>query len=159
MTVEEKACCLRIMDHYGAENQEAMTIGECADLIVALRHKARGRATADDVIDEIADVIIMTQQLSFIYGQSKVDNKIKEKLDRQLERIRNEKPQPKADVVSVVRCRDCKHFYKPPLIETCDYVSYCEYCDNWTGTNDYCSKGERREASKVKPQHVSLEAD
>lgn len=152
MTVEEKACCLRLMDHYGAENQEAMTIGECAELIVALRHKARGRATADDVIDEIADVIIMTQQLSFIYGQSKVDNKIKEKLDRQLERIRNEKPQPKADVVSVVRCRDCKFF---------DDGKYCRCTrlDMWTHEKDYCSKGERRAASKVKPRRIPWEAD
>lgn len=91
MTVEEKACCLRIVNHYGVTNQELKTIEECAELISALLHKARGRATVDEVVDEIADVMIMTQQLSFIYGQRKVDNRIKEKLDRQIERIRNER--------------------------------------------------------------------
>ena len=91
MTVEEKACCLRIVDHYGVTNQELKTIEECAELISALMHNARGRATADDIIDEIADVMIMTQQLSIIYGQRKVDNRIREKLDRQLDRIRNER--------------------------------------------------------------------
>lgn len=91
MTVEEKACCLRIVDHYGVVNQELKTIEECAELISALMHKAKGSATADDVIDEIADVMIMTQQLSIVYGQRKVENRINEKLDRQLERIRNER--------------------------------------------------------------------
>ena len=92
MTVEDKNCCLRIVNHYGVENQEGMMIEECSELITALRHKARGRATADDIIDELADVMIMAQQLSIIYGQRKVENRINEKLDRQIERIGAEKP-------------------------------------------------------------------
>ena len=78
---------LRLLNHYGVESQELMTIGECAELIVALRHKARKRATADEVIDEIADVIVMTQQLRIAYGAKNVDNRIAEKLARQLKRI------------------------------------------------------------------------
>ena len=139
MTVEEKRRCLLLVNHYGIETQEKMAIGECAELIVALRHKARGRATNDDVIDEIADVIIMTQQLSFIYGQRNVDNRITEKLDRQIERIKNEKPKTQPDVVKVIRCRDCK-FY--------DDGKYCccTRLDMWTHEKDYCSRAERREA-------------
>lgn len=92
MTVEEKACCLRIVDHYGVENQEGMMIEECSELITALRHKARGRASADDIIDELADVMIMAQQLAIVYGQRKVENRIIDKLQRQIERIGKEKP-------------------------------------------------------------------
>lgn len=87
----DSAVYLRLLNHYGVESQELMTIGECAELIVALRHKARKRATVDEVVDEIADVIVMTQQLRIAYGAKKVDSKIAEKLARQLDRIRNER--------------------------------------------------------------------
>ena len=78
---------LRILTHYGIDPQEGMTIEECAELIAALRHKARGRAEEDEVIEELADVIIMTQQLRIAYGANKVDNMIAAKLDRQIKRI------------------------------------------------------------------------
>ena len=50
--------------------------------------------------------------------------------------------QPTADVVEVVRCKDCKH------IETTEYGGYC--CLKKTGVayNDYCSYGERSENGK-----------
>ena len=47
---------------------------------------------------------------------------------------------PTADVVEVVRCKDCKHY------EPCTAVSYCNlYEDVTTEPNAYCSYGERRE--------------
>ena len=69
--------------------------------------------------------------------------------------------QPDSDVVPVVRCRDCKHFCKSQVLAKCnlEYIAHCERCDIWTGTNDYCSSGERREASKVKPRRIPWEAD
>lgn len=69
--------------------------------------------------------------------------------------------QPEADVVPVVRCRDCKHFCKSQVLakSNLEYIAYCERCDIWTGTEDYCSSGERREASKVKPRRIPWEAD
>ncbi len=44
---------------------------------------------------------------------------------------------PAADVVSVVRCRDCR-FWKKDL-------HYCEYFDFCITVNDFCSYGERRD--------------
>lgn len=87
----DSAVYLRLLNHYGVVSQEGMTIEECAELITALHHKTRGREAAEEVIEELADVIIMTQQLRIAYGARKVDSKISEKLDRQLERIRNER--------------------------------------------------------------------
>lgn len=85
--------CWHILNHYGVKNQEEMMIEECAELIVALRHEARGRAELDEVIEELADVLIMAQQLRIAYGYERVDAKIAEKLKRQLKRIEG-----KADV-------------------------------------------------------------
>lgn len=44
---------------------------------------------------------------------------------------------PAADVVPVVRCRDCREFAKTS--------HWCESFDNPTGEDDFCSYGERRE--------------
>jgi hypothetical protein len=62
--------------------------------------------------------------------------KVKDNIKQCIER------QPTADVVEVVRCRDCKH------IETTEYGGYC--CLKKTGVayNDYCSYGERNENGK-----------
>lgn len=54
---------------------------------------------------------------------------------------------PTADVVEVVRCKDCKYgelkSYAPP---SCRY--YCKYSALYHAKNFYCSMGERREGDK-----------
>lgn len=60
---------------------------------------------------------------------------------------------PTADVVEVVRCKDCKHWVKggyDPIISrdfgscTCEYWEHpSEYYE--TSGNDYCSHGERKD--------------
>lgn len=69
--------------------------------------------------------------------------------------------QPEADVAPVVRCRDCKHFCECELLQgsKMDYISYCQRRDFFTKTTDFCSFGERRAASKVKPRRIPWEAD
>ena len=44
---------------------------------------------------------------------------------------------PAADVVQVVRCKDCKHRY---------HDSWCEYVDD--DDNFYCARGERKEGQE-----------
>lgn len=46
---------------------------------------------------------------------------------------------PVADIVEVVRCKDCKY------IETTEYGGYCCANDEGVAYNDYCGYGERRE--------------
>ena len=41
---------------------------------------------------------------------------------------------PTADVVEVVRCKDCKYFSE---FQYCGVLGFCE-------PNEYCSRGERR---------------
>lgn len=51
--------------------------------------------------------------------------------------------QPIADVVPVVRCKDCKHFNIDVLgLNWCDAHSYDELIE--CKENDYCNYGERR---------------
>lgn len=58
---------------FGAESQKAMAIEECAELINALSKEKRGRVSDEDVITEIADVMIMCEQLAEILGHSSID--------------------------------------------------------------------------------------
>lgn len=52
-----------------------------------------------------------------------------------------------ADLVEVVRCKDCKHVeiqdYAPPSYRYC-----CKYSALYHAKNFYCSMGERREDDK-----------
>ena len=49
-----------------------------------------------------------------------------------------------ADMVEVVRCKDCKHWGTECAGET-DRIKECEYAHYMTGANGYCVYGERRE--------------
>ena len=47
---------------------------------------------------------------------------------------------PSADVVEVVRCKDCKHhIYEEPNMVYCPYATASWVSDNW-----FCADGERR---------------
>jgi hypothetical protein len=52
---------------------------------------------------------------------------------------------PAADVVEVVRCKDCEHYKQNPWNKETDMLCQC-YSD-WHSTepNDFCSYGERKE--------------
>lgn len=67
-------------------------------------------------------------------------NEIVKHYKNSIDRIINE--QPAADVVEVVRCKDCMHF--------CEIIGVTSYCSNRYGLNgkihcdDFCSYGERK---------------
>ena len=48
---------------------------------------------------------------------------------------------PAADVVEVVRCKDCKHWHEDDDIGHCDNP---DGLDNYAEPNDFCSYGERK---------------
>lgn len=59
------------IDTYGLEHQVDMAIEEMAELMQALlRMRRPGRGKLCDVLDEMADVQIMLDQLRIIYGQT-----------------------------------------------------------------------------------------
>lgn len=51
------------------------------------------------------------------------------------------KEHPTADVVPVVRCKDCKHSF---FIKSCSKYECKKGCGALKFSNDYCSYGERR---------------
>lgn len=83
-----------IADHYGLEPQMRMCQEECAELIQAINkyfRKGEDDEEAMQVAEEMADVIIMCQQLQYLLDCSEVVQEIAdEKLNRQIERIENE---------------------------------------------------------------------
>ncbi len=51
------------MQKWGVESQLDMAIEECSELIVAIQHKRRNRVKWDSVIEELADVSLVVDQL------------------------------------------------------------------------------------------------
>lgn len=79
--------CKLAIETFGTENQINMAIEEMAELIVALNHWRRGRASKDDVIEEIADCYIMTCQLCHIVTDDEHPYAVKEKVYEKLEKL------------------------------------------------------------------------
>ena len=101
MTTEQKI--QYIADHYGYEPQSRQLIEELSELIQAVcKHnrafggkqlsESRECPEKDAIIEEMADVTIMMCQLQHILGIGNLDldSKIEQKLNRQIERIKNE---------------------------------------------------------------------
>ena len=100
MTTEQKI--QYIADHYGYEPQSRQLIEEMAELTVALNKAWRKTFDTVDkipnmddeerIVEEIADVEIMITQIEYLLGISSMElnNMIEQKLNRQLERIKNE---------------------------------------------------------------------
>lgn len=83
---------LFIIDTYGTQPQVDMALEETAELQKALlKHRRKpSKETRIDIIDEIADVQIMLEQLKIIYSCSKdVEERVDFKINRQIERIMN----------------------------------------------------------------------
>lgn len=91
-----------IADHYGFIKQSMMMIEECSELQKAICkwHRKRGdslRLESSDcdertaIIDELADVIIMAKQITYLLSaEDEVSEQIEFKLDRQLRRMEEE---------------------------------------------------------------------
>lgn len=94
--------CHNIADHYGFKKQSMMMIEECSELQKAickwhrecgdsLRSESSDCQERTDIIDELADVIIMAKQLSYLLSaEDEVSEQIEFKLDRQLRRMEEE---------------------------------------------------------------------
>lgn len=82
-----------IADHYGLNNQLTQTAEECAELTQAIMKVFRYGLDSqrDHLIEELADVQIMTAQLEYLLGDSALAKAKEEKIKRQLGRIENEK--------------------------------------------------------------------
>ena len=86
----QRECLLFLINSYGCKSQEDVAIEEMAELQKAiLKHRRdAGEETRAGIIDEIADVQIMLEQLKIIYSCHKeVEERQFYKIGRQIGRI------------------------------------------------------------------------
>ena len=83
----------QIATHYGFTSQADIAIEECGELIQAVCKFRRGYSEEryKNMIEEVADVLIMARQLRYLLGYDVIDSIVNEKLDRQMRRIEDEK--------------------------------------------------------------------
>ena len=83
-----------IADHYGIKKQMRQLAEECSELAVEASHSAR-KGTTVRVIEEIADVEIMIEQIIYLakIDRCDIEDCINYKLDRQIKRIEAEDKQ------------------------------------------------------------------
>ena len=77
----------KILNHYGIQYQLRQTQEECAELIAAINHVFRGRISPAALIEELADVEIMLDQLKLFYGDGEWETAKIHKLTRARDRI------------------------------------------------------------------------
>ena len=101
MTAEQKI--QYIADHYGYESQSRQLIEEMAELTVAINKAWRshpndvevpnmGYENYKNILEEMADTLIMVWQIKYLLGvgEGELADIVEQKLDRQIERIKNE---------------------------------------------------------------------
>jgi NTP pyrophosphatase (non-canonical NTP hydrolase) len=88
MTTEQLRHINTIVEHYGSDRQQDKAIEECSELIKAICKWKEHLDFAEDIVDEVADVIIMCNQLMIIFDCfGEVEERIDYKINRQLKRI------------------------------------------------------------------------
>lgn len=88
MSEEQKEALIKLIIHYGVFSQVDKTMEECSELIKALLKARRKNSSIEGIIDEIADVTIMLEQLKLMFDcEDEVTKRIDYKINRQLERI------------------------------------------------------------------------
>jgi NTP pyrophosphatase (non-canonical NTP hydrolase) len=78
--------CKRALEKWGIDKQTDMMIEEMSELTKALLKVRRGESL-DNVIDELADVSIVLEQMTIFFGKELVENQKKVKLERLKRRI------------------------------------------------------------------------
>jgi NTP pyrophosphatase (non-canonical NTP hydrolase) len=82
LTSEQEELLKQALSKWGHEAQIKMAVEECGEFLSAIMKSYRGRVTNDDIVDEIADNILMQEQMAMIFGKEKVIERIKFKMDR-----------------------------------------------------------------------------
>lgn len=77
----DESVIARSVDHYGEEIQATVCMEECAELIQAISKEKRGKIDRDNMIKEIADVLICIEMLKQMYmiSEDKINKWIEKK--------------------------------------------------------------------------------
>ena len=75
-----------IAKHYGFQHQAIKTVEECSEFIVALSKLANDEGNRADVVKEMADVMVMLQQMQYFLciNPSELHKAMEAKVCRQL---------------------------------------------------------------------------
>lgn len=73
MSLNKEQVYLRAIDHYGVATQLVVAIEEMAELVKEITKAFRGKANKSNIIEEMADVEIMLDQLKLIVEISDQD--------------------------------------------------------------------------------------
>ena len=81
-----------IAEHYGLRNQLKQLAEECSELSVESLHYIREEGGTERIFEEMADVLIMIQQVIHLLGcgHEDIEKYAEFKVDRQLKRIKQE---------------------------------------------------------------------
>lgn len=82
LTFDQKRICLRAIAHWGAAHQAEKAKEAMGELITELSRLQDKRTSVELIRGELADVMILCEQLRIIYGQAETDKEIERKLDR-----------------------------------------------------------------------------
>ena len=82
MKEEQRKTLAHAINHFGVEGQINKAVEEMGELITELSRRNLSRFDKDRVAEEVADALIMLEQLRIIFGASKVDGYIAGKLER-----------------------------------------------------------------------------
>lgn len=84
---EQEENLIRIINSHTLIQQEDKAIEECSELIKAILKSRYKDGKLEEIVDELADVQIMCEQLMIIYDcQAAVEKRIGYKINRKLER-------------------------------------------------------------------------
>lgn len=75
-----RGTCIDAVNYFGTEPQKRQAIEECSELIQALCKDLRGKS--HNVEEEIADVMIMLEQLTHLYDNDKIEKFREEKINK-----------------------------------------------------------------------------
>ena len=88
MTQEQLRHLNTIVEHYGSMNQLKQAKEECEELIYEIDMALELNGIRENIIDEIADVEVMCNQLKIIFSCfGEVEERVDFKINRQLDRI------------------------------------------------------------------------
>lgn len=78
--------------HYGSDLQTVVCMEECAELIQAVSKMKRGKDNRNNLIEEMADVMICMEILKQVYGisDSEIQNYVCNKQDRCVGRMKSD---------------------------------------------------------------------
>ena len=91
MREEQSKKALMILQAYDANGQKMKCCEELAELETALLKHINKGGNIDEVLEEMADALIMIEQVKWLmpFGENRLEQMIDFKLDRQLRRIRS----------------------------------------------------------------------